>query len=173
MTGALRVKIQFMQCKPFHFYTAQILIRITLKLFIGFNALYLPLWHSITFHVFLQIQRNFQSWKFNWLQLFMQTIHLMVDGCAWVVITKCQIFEIPSKNSCLFLPYFKKCDEEHMFILSIFRWNQFVTDRRSFGHNSQYRKISIRGPCSNRGPFSSLDAKNADFSSKFPQKSSL
>ena len=33
--------------------------------------------------------------------------------------------------------------------------------------------LSIRGLCSNRGPFPSLDTINADFSSKFPQKSSL
>ena len=31
------------------------------------------------------------------------------------------------------------------------------------------RKISIRGPCSNRGPFPSLDAKNADFQANFPK----
>ena len=37
----------------------------------------------------------------------------------------------------------------------------------------KYCKNSIRGPCSNRGPSPSLDAKNADFSSKFSQKSSL
>ena len=35
---------------------------------------------------------------------------------------------------------------------------------------SLYRKISITGPCSDRGPFPSLDPKTADFTSKFQKK---
>ena len=41
-------------------YTAQILISITIKISIGLNALVLPLWHLITFDIFLQMQQNFQ-----------------------------------------------------------------------------------------------------------------
>ena len=60
-------------------YTTQTLIRITLKISIGFNALSQPLWHSMTLDVLLQIQRNSQCWfKVQWATSVMLTTHKMV-----------------------------------------------------------------------------------------------
>ena len=41
-------------------YTTHTSISITIKIFIGLSALNLSLWHSITFDIFLQIQRKVQ-----------------------------------------------------------------------------------------------------------------
>ena len=62
------------------------------------------------------------------------------------------LYEVKELVSCLFLI---KCEAESYIHVTL-KWQYIVI-------------CLIRGPCSNRGPFPCLDAKNADFSSKFPK----
>ena len=129
----------------------QTLIRVTMKISIRYNTTSLPLWHSITFDVFLQFQRNFQQlWKCNALQLVMQITHLTVPWMPAGLKLQNDTF---SKFK-TFLPYFNRSEthenvfEERLINLSIFVWNPFVTDTclacsRHNNHHSKSMHFSV------------------------------
>ena len=84
-------------------YTTQNLINTTIMFSIWFTALSIPLCHSITFDVCLRFHRNLYAIGYN------VHVYQTPDGPMYVrgsENAKSYIFEIPPKNSCIFLHYF-------------------------------------------------------------------
>ena len=99
---------------------AQSYLTISLNIFslIRFNALSLPLWHSITFDFFFKIQPNIQ-WllKMQWAKAS-YTKHSPDEptDARWSENTICYIVEIPPKNQVYFSLFSK--DQKNEMCLS-------------------------------------------------------